>query len=92
MDQLDDKVAVGTETHQGTTDRTIEAVRNDIAVNTPPPAPKEEVTQKVFEVVEVMPSFPGGQAALSQFACQIPCCSSREWYSGSCDDFIRCRA
>lgn len=67
MDQLDDKVAVGTETHQGTTDRTIEAVRNDISVNTPPPAPKEEVTQKVFEVVEVMPSFPGGQAALLQY-------------------------
>lgn len=67
MDQLDDKVAVGTETHEGTKDRTIEAVRNDISVNTPPPAPKEEVTQKVFEVVEVMPSFPGGQAALLQY-------------------------
>ena len=59
MDQLDDKVAVGTETHEGTKDRTVEAVRNDIAVATPPPAPKEEVTQKVFDVVEVMPSFPG---------------------------------
>ena len=40
---------------------------DEIAVNTPPPAPKEEVTQKVFEVVEVMPSFPGGQAALLQY-------------------------
>lgn len=64
MDQLDAKIAVGTETHEGAKDRTIEAVRNDIAVATPPPAPKEEVTQKVFDVVEVMPSFPGGQAAL----------------------------
>ena len=45
MDQVDDKVAVGTETHEGTKDRTVEAVRNDIAVATPPPAPKEEVTQ-----------------------------------------------
>ena len=67
MDQLDAKIAVGTETHEGPKDRTIEAVRNDIAVATPPPAPKEEVTQKVFDVVEVMPSFPGGQAALIQY-------------------------
>ena len=67
MDQLDAKIAVGTETHEGAQDRTIEAVRNDIAVATPPPAPKEEVTQKVFDVVEVMPSFPGGQGALIQY-------------------------
>ena len=67
MDQLDAKIAVGTETHEGAKDRTIEAVRNDIAVATPPPAPKEEVTQKVLDVVEVMPSFPGGQAALLQY-------------------------
>ena len=67
MDQLDAKIAVGTETHEGAKDRTIEAVRNDIAVATLPPAPKEEVTQKVFDVVEVMPSFPGGQAALIQY-------------------------
>ena len=67
MDQLDAKIAVGTETHEGAKDRTIEAVRNDIAVATPPPAPKDEVTQKVFDVVEVMPSFPGGQGALIQY-------------------------
>ena len=67
MDQLDAKIEVGTETHEGAKDRTIEAVRNDIAVATPPPAPKEEVTQKVFDVVEVMPSFPGGQGALIQY-------------------------
>lgn len=67
MDKLDDKVAVGTENHEGTKDRTVEAVRNDIAVNTPPPAPKEEVTNKVFDVVEVMPSFPGGPSALLSY-------------------------
>ncbi len=67
MDKLDDKVAVGTENHEGTKDRNVEAVRNDIAVNTPPPAPKEEVTNKVFDVVEVMPSFPGGQGALMSY-------------------------
>lgn len=67
MDKLDDKVAVGAENHDGTKDRNIEAVRNDIAVNTPPPAPKEEVTNKVFDVVEVMPSYPGGQGALMSY-------------------------
>ena len=67
MDKLDDKVAVGAENHDGTKDRNIEAVRNDIAVNTLPPAPKEEVTNKVFDVVEVMPSYPGGQGALLSY-------------------------
>lgn len=48
MDQLDAKVAVGTENVKGTTDRTVEAVRNDIAVGTPPPppAPKPEVRDR----------------------------------------------
>ena len=32
MDKLDDKVAVGTENKEGVKDRTVEAVRNDIAV------------------------------------------------------------
>ena len=69
MDQLDDKVAVGTENKEGVKDRTIEAVRNDIAVAAPPPppAPKPEVANKVFDVVEEMPSFPGGQGALMAF-------------------------
>jgi protein TonB len=67
MDKLDEKVAVGTENVKGTTNRTVEAVRNDIAVNTPPPAPKQEVTQKVFDVVEEMPSYPGGPAALMSY-------------------------
>uniref|UniRef100_UPI004029CC75 TonB family protein n=1 Tax=Prevotella sp. TaxID=59823 RepID=UPI004029CC75 len=69
MDQLDDKVAVGTENKEGVKDRTVEAVRNDIAVAPPPPppAPKPEVANKVFDVVEEMPSFPGGQGALMAF-------------------------
>ena len=72
MDKLDEKVAVGTETHEGTQDRTVEAVRNDIAVATTPPpaAPKEEVSNKVFDVVEQMPSFPGGQGALMSYLSQ----------------------
>ncbi len=67
MDKLDDKVAVGAENQKGTGDRTAEAVRNDIAVNVPPPPKqevKQEVSNKVFDVVEQMPSFPGGNAAL----------------------------
>ena len=69
MDQLDDKVAVGTENKEGVKDRTVEAVRNDIAVAAPPPppAPKPEVANKVFDVVEEMPSFPGGQGALMSY-------------------------
>ena len=69
MDKLDDKVAVGTEDKEGVKDRTVEAVRSDIAVAAPPPppAPKPEVSNKVFDVVEEMPSFPGGQGALMSF-------------------------
>ena len=69
MDKLDEKVAVGTENKAGVKDRTVEAVRNDIAVAAPPPppAPKPEVATKVFDVVEEMPSFPGGQGALMQY-------------------------
>ena len=67
MDQLDEKVAVGSENREGTTDRTDIAVRNDVAVATPPPAPQQEVENKVFDVVEVMPSFPGGNSALMEY-------------------------
>ena len=69
MDKLDDKVAVGTEDKEGVKDRTVEAVRSEIAVVAPPPppAPKPEVATKVFDVVEEMPSFPGGQGALMQY-------------------------
>lgn len=65
MDQLDEKVAISNVDQEGSKDRTIEAIRNDIAVNVPPPqeAPKEEVKQvvenKVFDIAEEMPSFKG---------------------------------
>ena len=69
MDKLDEKVAVGTENKEGVKDRTIEAVRSDIATVAPPPppAPKPEVSTKVFDVVEEMPSFPGGNGALMSY-------------------------
>ena len=69
MDKLDEKVAVGTENKAGVKDRTVEAVRSEIAVAAPPPppAPKPEVATKVFDVVEEMPSFPGGSAALMSY-------------------------
>ena len=69
MDKLDDKVAVGAEDKEGVKDRTVEAVRSEIAVAAPPPppAPKPEVATKVFDVVEEMPSFPGGHGALMSY-------------------------
>ena len=69
MDKLDDKVAVGSEDKEGVKDRNVEAVRSEIAVAAPPPppAPKPEVATKVFDVVEEMPSFPGGSAALMSY-------------------------
>lgn len=67
MEDLDKKAAVGNVDQEGTQSRVDEAVRNDIAVNTPPPAPKEEVAHKVFDVVEEMPSFPGGNGALMSY-------------------------
>ena len=69
MDKLDEKVAVGAEDKEGVKDRTVEAVRSEIAVAAPPPppAPKPEVATKVFDVVEEMPSFPGGSAALMSY-------------------------
>ena len=63
MDKLDEKVAVSNVDQEGTKDRTVEAVRNDIAVAPPPPEKKEEVkqevTNKVYTIAEQMPSFKG---------------------------------
>lgn len=65
MDDLDKKVAVGVKDQEGVKDRTVEAIRNDIAVNTPPKEEvKQEVVEKIFDVVEVPPTFPGGEAQL----------------------------
>ena len=43
MDKLDDKVAVGAEDKEGVKDRTVEAVRSEIAVAAPPPDRKSVV-------------------------------------------------
>jgi protein TonB len=63
MDKLDEKVAISNVDQEGTKDRTVEAVRNDIAVAPPPPEKKEEVkhevVNKVYTVAEQMPSFKG---------------------------------
>ena len=52
MDKLDAKVAVSNVDQEGVKDRTVEAVRNDIAV-------KQVVENKVFDIAEQMPSFKG---------------------------------
>ena len=56
---LDEKVAVGVKDQEGTQDRTDVAIRNDIAVNTNETEVKPEPPQKVFDVVEQQPAFPG---------------------------------
>jgi protein TonB len=56
---LDEKVAVGVKDQEGTKDRTDVAIRNDIAVNTNESEEKKEVAQKIFDVVEQQPQFPG---------------------------------
>ena len=66
-EDLDKDVAVGAKDQEGVKDRTVEAIRNDIAVNVPKEEPKQEVAQKVFDVVEQMPMFPGGPAALKEY-------------------------
>ena len=66
-EDLDKDVAVGAKDQEGVKDRTVEAIRNDIAVNVPKEEPKQEVAQIVFDVVEQMPMFPGGPAALKEY-------------------------
>lgn len=70
-EKMEKGAAAGAENQEGTTSRIDPGIRNDIAVNVPPPpaeAPKaevkKEVENKVFDVVEQMPSFPGGNGAL----------------------------
>ena len=67
-DMLDAHVAVGAENKEGVADRSVVAAREEIAAAAPPPpAPKPAVSNKVFDVVEVMPSFPGGNGALMSY-------------------------
>ena len=56
MDQLDANTAVGVKDQEGTKDRTIEAARTDVVekvqIEEPKQEVKQEVTQKIFDVVE----------------------------------------
>jgi len=71
MDELDANTAVGVKDQEGAKDRTIEAARTDVVekvvIEEPKQEVKQEVTQKIFDVVEQQPSFPGGQTALLQW-------------------------
>ncbi len=68
MDELEKDKAVSNVDQEGTKDRTMEAIRNDIKVDPEPKAEvKQEVATKVFDVVEQMPSFPGGNGALMKY-------------------------
>lgn len=68
MDDLDEKVAVGAKDQEGVKDRTVEALKLDVAVAPEPETKvKDDIATKVFDVVEVSPSFPGGQSALMSF-------------------------
>ena len=67
QDQLNEsKTAVGAFTVEGNDDEggTILKAVEEIAA---PEPPKHEEENKVFDVVEQMPAFPGGQAALMQY-------------------------
>ncbi len=68
MDELDKNTAVGTKDQEGTKDRTVEAAREAVVEKVEvKEEPKVEVAQKIFDVVEQQPSFPGGNAALMQW-------------------------
>ena len=68
MDELEKDKAVSNVDQEGTKDRTMEAIRNDIKVDPEPKAEvKQEVATKIFDVVEQMPSFPGGNGALMKY-------------------------
>ncbi|MBR1622239.1 MAG: energy transducer TonB [Prevotella sp.] len=57
---LKEDVAVGAKDQEGTKDRLTEAIKVEEEVGTPPPPePKKEVAEKIFEVVEKSPSFKG---------------------------------
>ena len=71
VSDLDKNVAIGAENKEGTDERIVPPSAVEAPPPPPPPpaeAPKEEVKQdvenKIFEVVEQQPSFPGGQGAL----------------------------
>ena len=67
QDQLNEsKTAIGTFDVKGNDDANGEVLKAKEVIAQPEP-PKHEEESKVFDIVEQMPSFPGGQAALFEF-------------------------
>ena len=67
QDQLNEsKTAIGTFDVKGNDDAHGEVLKAHEAIAQPEP-PKHEEESKVFDIVEQMPSFPGGPAALMKF-------------------------
>ncbi|MBP5561421.1 MAG: energy transducer TonB [Muribaculaceae bacterium] len=63
----DDRSAGAQDVKDGTDDKTVKTVKEEVKITE---TPKEEVKhepEKVFTAVEQMPEFPGGQAALLKF-------------------------
>ncbi len=68
MADLDKTVAVGSENVEGTTDRTIAAMHDEIVTAAPPaPEPKRPEITEALTIAEVMPAFPGGTSALMSY-------------------------
>lgn len=80
MDKLKEDVAVGSKNQEGTNDRTDVAAKSDVTTVAPPPPPapepvkeepkqevKAEVENKVFDVVEQQPQYPGGPSAMMSY-------------------------
>ena len=67
QDQLNEsKTAIGTFDVKGNDDANGEVLKAKEVIAQPEP-PKHEEESKVFDIVEQMPSFPGGPAALMKF-------------------------
>ena len=95
MDKLDDKVAVGTENKEGVKDRTVEAVRNDIAVAAPPPPPAPNLrlllSLRRRRGDAFIPWWTRRPDVLSCKQHQVSCRCTGEWCTGPCYRIIRGR-
>ena len=66
-DVFEKKEAIGSFNVEGNNEDAGKLEAKQVVVNEPVKPKEEEVTNKVFDVVEVMPSFPGGQGALMDY-------------------------